>query len=52
VLLRHYPELDPVIGDVERIFAPWHEVGAREPGQKPRIVRLADTVRAYMPWDI
>jgi Animal haem peroxidase len=52
VLLRHYPELEPVIGDVERIFAPWHEVGATEPGQRPRIVRLADTVRAYMPWDI
>jgi hypothetical protein len=52
VLLRHYPELDPVIGDIERIFAPWHEVGASEPGQKPRIVRLADTVRAYMPWDL
>ena len=52
VLLRHYPELDPVIGDVERIFAPWHEVGASEPGQKPRIVRLADTVRGYMPWDV
>jgi hypothetical protein len=52
VLLRHYPELEPVIGDVERIFAPWHEIGAKEPGQKPRIVRLADTVRSYMPWDI
>jgi hypothetical protein len=52
VMLRHYPELDPVIGDVERVFAPWHEVGASEPGQKPRIVRLADTVRSYMPWDI
>ncbi|HJQ43519.1 MAG TPA: peroxidase family protein [Jatrophihabitantaceae bacterium] len=52
VLLRHYPELEPVIGDVERIFAPWHELGAKEPGQRPRIVRLADTVRSYMPWDI
>ncbi len=52
VLLRHYPELDPVIGDVERVFAPWHEVGATEPGQKPRIIRLADTVRSYVPWDI
>jgi hypothetical protein len=52
VLLRHYPELDPVIGDVERVFAPWHEVGAKEPGQKPRIVRLADTVRGYLPWDV
>jgi hypothetical protein len=52
VLLRHYPELEPVVGDVERIFAPWRELGAKEPGQKPRIVRLADTVRSYMPWDI
>jgi hypothetical protein len=50
VLLRHYPELDPVIGDVERVFAPWHEVGAAEPGQKPRVLRLADTVKAYLPW--
>ena len=23
VLLRHYPELEPVIGDAERVFAPW-----------------------------
>ncbi len=52
VLMRHYPELEPVIGDVDRVFAPWHEIGAKEPGQKPRIVRLADTVRSYMPWDI
>jgi hypothetical protein len=52
VLLRHYGELEPVIGDVERIFAPWHELGAKEPGQKPRIIRFADTVRSYMPWDI
>jgi hypothetical protein len=50
VLLRHYPELEPVVGDVERVFAPWHEVGAAEPGQRPRVLRLADTVRAYMPW--
>jgi hypothetical protein len=27
-------------------------VGAAEPGQKPRIVRLADTVRSYLPWDV
>ncbi len=50
VLLRHYPELDPVIGDVERIFAPWHELGAVEPGKKPVILRAADSVRAYLPW--
>lgn len=50
VLLRHYPELDPVIGDVERIFAPWHELGAVEPGKKPVILRAADSVKSYLPW--
>ncbi len=50
VLLRHYPELEPVIGDVERVFAPWHELGASEPGKKPVIVRAADTVKSYLPW--
>ncbi|GAB3861809.1 peroxidase family protein [Nocardioides maradonensis] len=50
VLLRHYPELEPVIGDVERVFAPWHELGETEPGKKPRIIRAADTVKAYLPW--
>ena len=50
VLLRHYPELEPVIGDVERVFAPWHELGAREPGKKPVIVRAADTLKSYLPW--
>lgn len=52
VLLRHYPELQPVIGDVERVFAPWPELGAPTPERKHRVVRLADTVRSYMPWDI
>lgn len=50
VLLRHYPELEPVIGDVERVFAPWHELGAAEPGKKPTVLRAADTVKAYLPW--
>ena len=50
VLLRHYPELEPVIGDAERVFAPWPKLGAPEAGKKSRIVRLADSVRAYMPW--
>ncbi|MEZ0578065.1 peroxidase family protein [Nocardioides sp. MH1] len=50
VLLRHYPELEPVIGDVERVFAPWHELGAAEPGKKPRILRAADTVKSYLPF--
>ncbi|HZP14969.1 MAG TPA: peroxidase family protein, partial [Nocardioides sp.] len=50
VLLRHYPELEPVIGDVERVFAPWHELGAAEPGKKPLIVRTADTVKSYLPF--
>lgn len=50
VLLRHYPELEPVVGDAERVFAPWHELGQAEPGKKPRIIRAADTVKAYLPW--
>ncbi|MEN6451494.1 MAG: peroxidase family protein [Thermoguttaceae bacterium] len=50
VLLRHYPELEPVIGDAERVFAPWAELGAPVPGKANPIVRLADTVKAYMPW--
>ncbi|WP_343601090.1 peroxidase family protein [Mycobacterium sp.] len=50
VLLRHYPELQPVIGDVERVFAPWPRLGAPAPGKKNPIVALADSVRAYMPW--
>lgn len=50
VLLRHYPELEPVIGDVERVFAPWHELGLTEPGKKPTIIRAADTVKSYLPW--
>ena len=50
VLLRHYPELDPVIGDVERVFAPWPELGAPAPGKKPVIMRAADSVASYLPW--
>ncbi len=50
VLLRHYPELEPVIGGVERVFAPWPKLGAPAAGKKNRIVELADSVRAYMPW--
>ena len=51
-MLRHYPELEPVIGGdrVERVFAPWPKLGAPEPGKPNRIVQLADTVRAYLPW--
>ena len=26
------------------------ELGASEPGKKPRILRAADTVKAYLPW--
>ncbi len=50
VLLRHYPELEPVIGDVERAFAPWPRLGAPLPGKKNPVIQLADSVRAYMPW--
>jgi hypothetical protein len=50
VLLRHYPELAPVIGDVDRVFAPWPELGAEQPGGKPLILKAADTVKSYLPW--
>jgi len=50
VLLRHYPELEPVVGDADRIFAPWAELGAEAPGRKPVILRAADTVKSYLPW--
>lgn len=50
VILRHYPELTEAIGDVERVFAPWPKLGAPAPGKTHRIVQLADTVRAYLPW--
>ncbi|MCE5287770.1 MAG: peroxidase [Nocardiaceae bacterium] len=52
VLLRHYPELEPVIGSADRMFAPWAELGSPVPGKPNPIVRLADTVKAYMPWDL
>jgi hypothetical protein len=52
VLLRHYPELEPVIGNADRMFAPWAELGAPIPGKPNPIVRLADTVKSYMPWDL
>jgi hypothetical protein len=50
VLLRHYPELAPVIGGIDRVFAPWPELGAPKPGEKPLIVKAADTVKGYLPW--
>jgi hypothetical protein len=50
VLLRHYPELETVIGNVERVFAPWPELGAEAPGKKPVVLRAADTVKSYLPW--
>jgi hypothetical protein len=50
VILRHYPELTPAMEGVERVFAPWPKLGAPTPDKPNRIVQLADTVRAYMPW--
>jgi len=50
VVLRHYPELEPALEGVDRMFAPWPKLGAPVPGKPHRIVQLADTVRAYMPW--
>lgn len=49
VMERHYPELTPVIGDIERVFAPWHAVGESEPNKKNPVSRLADTVKGYVP---
>jgi hypothetical protein len=50
VILRHYPELEPAMEGVDRVFAPWPKLGAPAPDKPNRIVQLADTVRAYMPW--
>ena len=50
VVLRHYPELEPAMEGVDRFFAPWPKLGAPTPDRPNRIVQLADTVRAYMPW--
>ncbi|MFH5207462.1 peroxidase family protein [Antrihabitans spumae] len=50
VLLRHYPELAPAIGDVERVFAPWPALGTPAQGRKHVVLRAADSVRAYMPF--
>lgn len=50
VILRHYPELGEVIGGVDRVFAPWPKLGAPTPDKPNRVVQLADTVRAYLPW--
>ena len=50
VILRHYPELTPALEGVERVFAPWPKLGAPAPDKPNRIVQLADTVRAYVPW--
>ncbi|OBK25046.1 peroxidase [Mycobacterium asiaticum] len=50
VILRHYPELEEVIGGVDRVFAPWPKLGAPAPDKPNRVVQLADTVRAYLPW--
>jgi hypothetical protein len=50
VLMRHYPELSPVLENVDRVFAPWPKLGAPAPDKPNRIEQLADTVRAYLPW--
>ena len=50
VLMRHYPELEPVLANVDRVFAPWPKLGAPTPDKPNRVVQLADTVRAYLPW--
>ena len=50
VLLRHYPELEPVIGDVERVFAPWPKLGEAGPGGRNPVERLADSVKGYLPF--
>ncbi len=50
VIMRHYPELEPAMEGVERVFAPWPKLGAPAPDKPSRVVQLADTVRAYLPW--
>ena len=50
VLMRHYPELNPVLENVDRVFAPWPKLGAPAPDKPNRIEKLADSVRAYLPW--
>lgn len=50
VILRHYPELEPALEGVDRVFAPWPKLGAPAPDKPNRIVQLADTVKAYLPW--
>ena len=50
VILRHYPELTPALEGVDRVFAPWPKLGAPVADKPNRIIQLADTVRAYMPW--
>ncbi|SIS23402.1 peroxidase family protein [Williamsia sterculiae] len=52
VLLRHYPELGPVVGDVDRVFAPWPALGTPPQSGQNAVFRLANTARAYVPWDI
>jgi hypothetical protein len=39
-----------VLENVDRVFAPWPKLGAPAPDKPNRIVQLADTVRAYLPW--
>ena len=44
------PRAEPAMEGVDRVFAPWPKLGAPAPDKPNRIVQLADTVRAYMPW--
>ena len=49
ILLRHYPELAPALGNVERVFAPWPKVGDPAQPDQHLAAKLASTVKAYLP---
>ncbi|MGN6608259.1 MAG: peroxidase family protein [Jatrophihabitans sp.] len=50
VLLRHYPDLAPALEHVDRVFAPWPELGAEAPAKANPLAALASTVQGYLPW--
>lgn len=37
------------MGDVERVFAPWPQICEALPGKKNPVIRVADTVKSYLP---
>ncbi len=49
ILLRHYPELGPALGNVERVFAPWPKIGDPLQPDHGLATKLAEAVKAYLP---